>query len=228
MPWIEALDLGPLWLSLRLALVTTAVLLLISPPLAWWLATGTSRLRPVVEALTALPLVLPPTVLGFYLLILMSPTAPLGAAWVALTGQTLTFSFTGLVIASILYSLPFAVQPLQTAFRAIGAAPMEAAASLGAGPVDAFLTVAAPLASRGFLTAAVLSFAHTLGEFGVVLMVGGNIPERTRVISIAIYEHVETLTYDQAHLLSAGLLLLSFLLLLPVYVVNRGRPLHAV
>ena len=185
-----------------------------------------SRLAPAVEAVTALPLVLPPTVLGFYLLLVFNPTAPLGSFWVSLTGQTLTFSFAGLVLASLLYSLPFTVQPLQSAFTTLGRAPLEAAASLGAGPLDAFLTVAAPLAIRGYLTAAVLTFAHTLGEFGVVLMVGGNIPGQTRVISIAIYEEVETLDYVSAHLLSGILLALSFLILLALYVLNardRGR-----
>ncbi|MCB2124158.1 MAG: molybdate ABC transporter permease subunit [Rhodobacteraceae bacterium] len=219
-------DLAPLWLTLRLAAVVTALLLVLGTPLAWWLARTRSRLAPAVEAVTALPLVLPPTVLGFYLLLVFNPTAPLGSFWVSLTGQTLTFSFAGLVLASLLYSLPFTVQPLQSAFTTLGRAPLEAAASLGAGPLDAFLTVAAPLAIRGYLTAAVLTFAHTLGEFGVVLMVGGNIPGQTRVISIAIYEEVETLDYVSAHLLSGILLALSFLILLALYVLNardRGR-----
>lgn len=217
-------DLTPLWLTLRLAAVVTALLLFIGTPLAWWLSRSRSRLAPVVEAVTALPLVLPPTVLGFYLLLAFNPEAPLGAFWVSLTGQTLTFSFAGLVLASVLYSLPFTVQPLQAAFTALGRAPMEAAASLGAGPLDAFLTVAVPMTLRGYLTAAVLTFAHTLGEFGVVLMVGGNIPGETRVISIAIYEEVETLDYATAHLLSGLLLALSFLILLALYRLNaRGR-----
>ncbi len=219
-------DLAPLWLTLRLAAVVTALLLVLGTPLAWWLARTRSRLAPAVEAVTALPLVLPPTVLGFYLLLVFNPTAPLGSFWVSLTGQTLTFSFAGLVLASLLYSLPFTVQPLQSAFTTLGRAPLETAASLGAGPLDAFLTVAAPLAIRGYLTAAVLTFAHTLGEFGVVLMVGGNIPGQTRVISIAIYEEVETLDYVSAHLLSGILLALSFLILLALYVLNardRGR-----
>lgn len=219
-------DLAPLWLTLRLAAVVTALLLVLGTPLAWWLARTRSRLAPAVEAVTALPLVLPPTVLGFYLLLVFNPTAPLGSFWVSLTGQTLTFSFAGLVLASLLYSLPFTVQPLQSAFTTLGRAPLEAAASLGAGPLDAFLTVAAPLAIRGYLTAAVLTFAHTLGEFGVVLMVGGNIPGQTRVISIAIYEEVETLDHVSAHLLSGILLALSFLILLALYVLNardRGR-----
>jgi molybdate transport system permease protein len=219
-------DLGPLWLTLHLALITTAVLVVLGTPLAWWLAHTRSRAKPVVEALTALPLVLPPTVLGFYLLVLLNPTAPIGALWVSLTGSTLTFAFSGLVVASVLYSLPFTVQPLQATFEAIGRGPLEAAATLRATPLDAFLTVASPMALRGYVTAAVLSFAHTIGEFGVVLMVGGNIPGRTKVISIAIYEHVETIDYAAAHLLSAGLLVFSFLVLLAVYTLNRRFPLH--
>lgn len=219
-------DLGPLWLTLRLALTTTAILLAIGTPLAWWLATTRSRVKPVLEAVTALPLVLPPTVIGFYLLIALNPSSPIGALWVTVTGDTLTFSFTGLVIASIVYSMPFMVQPLQSAFEAIGREPMEAAASLRAAPLDAFVNVAMPLAGRGFLTASVLTFAHTIGEFGVVLMVGGNIPNRTQVISIAIYEHVETLRYEEAHVLSAGLLIFSFCVLFFVYAFNRRRPLH--
>lgn len=219
-------DLGPVWLTAHLAGVTTLVLLLLGTPLAWWLARTRARAKAVVEAVTALPLVLPPTVLGFYLLILLSPAAPLGGWWVAVTGETLTFSFTGLVVASVIYSLPFAVQPLQSAFESVGRGPVEAAASLGASPLDAFFSVVVPLAGRGFLTAAVLTFAHTLGEFGVVLMVGGNIPGETRVVSIAIYEHVETLRYAEAHVLAGGMLVVSFLVLLLVYGVNRRNPLH--
>ncbi|MDH5452912.1 MAG: molybdate ABC transporter permease subunit [Paracoccaceae bacterium] len=215
-------DLEPLWLTLKLAATVTLLLLLLGTPLAIWLARSRSRLRPVVEAITALPLVLPPTVLGFYLLLVFNPNAPLGAFWVTATGNTLTFSFVGLVIASLIYSLPFTVQPLQTAFSALGRDPAEAAASLGAGPLDAFLTVIAPLAARGYLTAAVLTFAHTIGEFGIVLMVGGNIPGQTRVISIAIYEQVETLDYASAHVLSGLLLGFSFLTLVALYTIN-GR-----
>ncbi len=214
------------WLTLQLAGITTALLLVLAMPLAWWLAGTTSRLRPVVEALTAMPLVLPPTVLGFYLLILMSPGSPIGAFWVTLTGEALTFSFSGLVIASVFYSLPFAVQPLQGAFQSVGRGMMEAAATLGASRWDAFRSVALPLARRGVLTAAVLSFAHTVGEFGVVLMVGGNIPGRTRLISIEIYSAVETLDYASAHLLSGGLLVFSFIVLTIVYVMN-GRGARA-
>ena len=219
-------DLGALWLTLRLALVTTSILVPLATPLAWWLATTRSRFRPALEATTALPLVLPPTVLGFYLLVLLNPGSFLGGLWVELTGDTLAFSFAGLVVASLVYSLPFAVQPLQTAFAGVGREPMEAAASLGAAPLDAFVSVAVPLSARGFLTAAVLTFAHTIGEFGVVLMVGGNIPGRTRVISISIYEQVETLRYAEAHVLSAGLIVFSFFVLLVVYAVNRRAVLH--
>jgi molybdate transport system permease protein len=219
-------DLGPLWLTAQLAAVTTAILLLLGTPVAWWLAHTRSRAKPVVEAITALPLVLPPTVLGFYLLIMLSPKSAIGGFWLQITGTTLTFSFLGLVVASAFYSLPFTVQPLQAAFEAIGRTPLEAAAMLRAGPLDRFFSVAAPLAGRGFLTASVLTFAHTIGEFGVVLMVGGNIPGETKVISIAIYEHVETIRYADAHLLSAGLLAFSFLVLLLVYAVNRRFPVH--
>jgi len=195
-------------------------------PLAWWLAGTASRIKPVVEALTAMPLVLPPTVLGFYLLILMSPASPVGAFWVTLTGESLTFSFSGLVIASVFYSLPFAVQPLQGAFQSVGRGMMEAAATLGASRWDAFRSVALPLSRRGVLTATVLSFAHTVGEFGVVLMVGGNIPGQTRLISIEIYSAVETLDYASAHLLSGGLLVFSFIVLTIVYRMN-GRGVWA-
>lgn len=218
------LDLGPLWLTLQLAAITTVLLLILGTPLAWWLAQTKSHAKPVVEALTALPLVLPPTVLGFYLLVLFSPNSTFGAFWVQVTGETLTFSFTGLVMASMLYSLPFTVQPLQSAFESIGPKPLEAAAMLRASPLDRFATVAAPMAKRGFLTATVLSFTHTLGEFGVVLMVGGNIPGKTKVISIAIYEHVETINYADAHVLSAILLVFSFVTLLLVYSLNRQFP----
>ncbi len=222
------MDLGPVWISLKLASVTVVVLILIGTPLAWWLAFTRSKSRAIVEALVALPLVLPPTVLGFYLLILLGPAGPIGSFWVQLTGDTLTFSFLGLVIASVLYSFPFAVQPLQSAFESVGRAPLEAAATLGASPIDAFVRVASPLALRGYVTAVVLGFAHTLGEFGVVLMVGGNIPGVTKVVSIAIYEQVETLTYSQAHYLSAGLLAFSFVVLLSVYVINRRIPINRI
>jgi molybdate transport system permease protein len=211
--------------TIELAAVTVAVLLIIGAPLAYWLAFTQVRAKPIIEALVAMPLVLPPTVLGFYLLVLFGPQNPIGAMWLTLTGKTLAFSFSGLVVASIIYSLPFVVQPLQQAFAQMGRAPLEAAATLGAAPADAFFTVAAPLALRGFVTAVVLGFAHTVGEFGVVLMVGGNIPGETRLISIAIYESVETLDYREAHILSVGLLIFSFLVLLAVFLLNRRLPL---
>jgi len=220
------IDFGPLFLTLYLAIIVTIILLLIGTPLAWWLATTRSKFKPFTEALTALPLVLPPTVLGFYLLILFNPNSAIGSFWVSLTGESLTFSFTGLVIASVIYSLPFMVQPLQTAFESVGSDLREAAASLRASPRDTFFNIVAPLSKRGFLTASILTFAHTLGEFGVVLMVGGNIPGRTKVMSIAIYEHVETLQYGQAHILSAILLGLSFCVLLFIYIFNRRHPVH--
>ncbi|HHI71090.1 MAG TPA: molybdate ABC transporter permease subunit [Rhodobacteraceae bacterium] len=215
------MDIWPaIWLSVQLASLTMLLLLLIATPLAWWLTRTRTPLRSLIEALVALPLVLPPTVLGFYLLVLMSPDNVLGNVWLRLTGDTLAFSFAGLLIASVLYSLPFAVQPLQTAFQSVGAGVMEAATTLGAGPWDVFRSIVMPLSRRGFLTAMVLSFAHTLGEFGVVLMVGGNIPGKTRVISIEVFNAVETLDYTTAHKLSAGLLVFSFLVLVFVYVIN--------
>ena len=222
---MSELELGPVWLSLQLAAVTVVVLLLLATPLAWWLAFTRARARFVIEAVVALPLVLPPTVLGFYLLILLGPAGGIGRFWAALSDSTLTFSFAGLVIASVIYSFPFAVQPLQAAFEGVGRAPLEAAATLGATPLQAFLRVASPAAIRGYVSALVLSFAHTLGEFGVVLMVGGNIPGRTKVISIAVYEHVEKLEYSQAHALAAGLLVFSFLVLVCIYALNRRVPL---
>jgi molybdate transport system permease protein len=214
-------DLEPLWLSLRLAAVTTVLLLALGTPLAWWLSRTRTWLRAPLEAIVALPLVLPPTVLGFYLLLALGPHGPLAALWGALGVAPPVFSFSGLVIGSVLYSLPFAVQPLQAAFEGVGGLPLEAAASLGAGPLDRFLTVALPLSRRGFVTAATLGFAHTLGEFGVVLMIGGNIPGKTRVVSIAIYDHVENLDYGPAHRLSLLLLLFSFSVLWTVFVLNR-------
>ena len=217
---------GPLLLTLLLAASTTVILLVLGTPLAWWLTVTRSRLKPVVEAVTALPLVLPPTVLGFYLLVVMSPASPVGKLWVEATGEALTFSFSGLVAASVVYSLPFMVQPLASAFKTVGRAPMEAAASLRASPLNAFFAVAVPLSAQGFLTAVVLTFAHTVGEFGVVLMVGGNIPGRTKVVSIAVYEHVETLRYAEAHALSAGLALFAFCVLSIVYSFNRGFSVH--
>lgn len=223
---MELPDLGPLLLTVRLAVITTLILLIIGTPIAWWLAFTRSRLRAVVEAITALPLVLPPTVLGFYLLIFLSPNAFLGGLWLSVTGSTLTFSFIGLVVASVFYSLPFMVQPLQGAFESVGQRPLEAAASLRASRLDAFFSVATPMALRGYLTATVLTFAHTIGEFGVVLMVGGNIPGATKVVSIQIYEEVETINYAAAHSLAAILLVFSFTVLLAVYTFNRRFPVH--
>ncbi|MEC9346512.1 MAG: molybdate ABC transporter permease subunit [Pseudomonadota bacterium] len=218
-------DFGPLWLTVHLAGITTLILLLVGTALGWWLAMTRSRIRPVIEALVTLPLVLPPTVLGFYLLVLFSPGSAIGGLVLQATGTTLAFSFSGLVVASVIYSLPFAVQPLQAAFEAIGHAPLEAAASLRAGPFDTFINVVLPLAARGYLVAAVLAFAHTIGEFGVVLMVGGNIPGETRLISVAIYEYVETIDYASAHVLSGIMLAFSFSVLLLVYGLNRSlRP----
>lgn len=206
--------------TLALAGMTVVILLLVATPVAWWLANARGRWKAVAEAFVALPLVLPPTVMGFYLLILLGPAGAIGSWWVELTGTTLAFSFTGLVIASAVHSLPFAVQPLQNAFEAVGRERMETAASLRASPWDAFFTLALPLSIRGYVTAAVLTFAHTLGEFGVLLMVGGNIPGETRVISIAIYEHVEVLDYAAAHRLAGLLLVVAFVILLSVYLTN--------
>lgn len=214
-------DLMALWITLQLAGITTVILLIIGTPLAWWLARSQFRFKVMIEAVVALPLVLPPTVLGFYLLITLGPQGPVGSLMQTLGGQSLAFTFTGLVIGSVFYSLPFVVQPLQAAFSAIGHRPLEVAATLRASPLDRFFTIAVPLARPGYLTAAVLGFAHTVGEFGVVLMIGGNIPGETQVLSIAIYDHVDALEYGQAHWLAGGLLLLSFLLLLAVYSVNR-------
>jgi molybdate transport system permease protein len=214
-------DIAALFVTLRLATLTTLILLVVGTPMAWWLARSRARWKFLVEALVALPLVLPPTVLGFYLLLVLGPRGPVGGLTEALGGGALAFTFTGLVVGSVFYSLPFVVQPLQDAFSSVGRRPMEVAATLGASPVDRFFTVAVPLARPGFLTAAVLGFAHTVGEFGVVLMIGGNIPGETQVLSIAIYDHVEALEYGHAHLLAAGLLVLSFLLLVVVYGLNR-------
>ena len=215
------MNLGPLWLSVQLATITMLLLLLIATPLGWWLARTRSRARPVIQAIVALPIVLPPTVMGFYLLILLGPAGAIGAWWLELTGSALTFSFAGLVIASCIYSLPFAVQPIMSAFEAVKQSDLEAAWTLGANKRDAFFSVALPQSTRGYLNAAVLSFAHTLGEFGVVLMVGGNIPGETRVISIDIYDQVESLNYAAAHQLSAVLLMFAFAVLLLMFVINR-------
>lgn len=213
-------DLTAILLTVRLALVTTVLLLLIATPIAWWLARGRSNLRTVIGAIVTLPLVLPPAVIGFYLLVLLGPDGPLGKLTQQLGLGLLPFTFSGLVVASVIYSMPFVVQPIQQAFAAMGERPMEAAATLRASPLNAFLTVALPLARPGFITAAVLGFAHTVGEFGVVLMIGGNIPGKTQVLSMAIYNHVEALEYQSAHWLAGGMLCFSFLVLLLLY--SRG------
>ncbi|MET0071661.1 MAG: molybdate ABC transporter permease subunit [Candidatus Thiodiazotropha sp.] len=215
-------DWQPVWLTLKLAATTTLLLLIIGTPIAWWLARTHAWYRQALSAVVALPLVLPPTVLGFYLLIMLAPDGPVGRLTQSLGIGSLAFTFEGLVFASMLYSLPFVVQPLQNAFEALGPRPAEVAATLRASPWDRFMTVVIPLARPGFLTAAVLAFAHTVGEFGVVLMIGGNIPGETRVLSVAIYDYVETLEYEQAHLLAAGMLGFSFLVLMTLYLVN-GR-----
>lgn len=218
---LSASNLAALAMTLKLALVTTGVLLVIGTPLAWWLANTRRRFKAVVEALVALPLVLPPTVLGFYLLILLGAQSPLRGVLDAMRIPPLAFTFTGLVVGSVVYSLPFVVQPLQAAFTAVGRMPLEVAATLRAAPLDRFFSVVVPLARPGFITAAILGFAHTLGEFGVVLMIGGNIPGRTRVASIAIYDHVESLEYAEAHWLAGTLLGASFFMLLTVYAFNH-------
>jgi len=212
---------APLWLSVQLAGITTVLLIIIATPVAWWLARSNSRWKSVVQTIVAMPIVLPPTVMGFYLLIVLGPAGAVGGWWVELTGSALTFSFTGLVIASCFYSLPFAVQPLVTAFESLGNSKLEAAWTLGATRMDAFFSIALPLSIRGYLSAVALSFAHTLGEFGVVLMVGGNIPGETRVISIAIYDQVESLNYAAAHQLSAVLIIVAFVALFTMFFVNR-------
>lgn len=210
-------------LTLELAALTTLLLLIVATPLAWWLARSPSRWRAPVSALVTLPLVLPPTVLGFYLLVLMGPNGWLGQLTQAFGWGLLSFSFTGLLIGSIFFSLPFAVQPLQHAFESLGARPLEVAATLRARPLDAFFTVALPQAKGGVLTAAILSFAHTVGEFGVVLMIGGNIPGQTRVVSTQIYGHVEAMEYTQAHWLAGGMVLFSFGVLLVLAGLRRGQ-----
>lgn len=221
---IPAEDLSAIGLTLRLASITTVLLLLLSTPLAWWLARSRSRWRSGIAALVALPLVLPPSVLGFYLLISLGPQGWGGQFTQWLGIGLLPFSFSGLILGSVVYSLPFAVQPLQYAFEAIGERPLEVAATLRAGPWDTFLTVVLPLARPGFVTAAVLSFAHTVGEFGVVLMLGGNIPGQTRVVSVQIYDHVEALQYGQAHALAALMVAFSFAILLALNLTHRKQP----
>jgi molybdate transport system permease protein len=221
---LTASDLQAIWLTFRLATATTAVLLVLALPIAWWLAHTRSRWSALVGAVVALPLVLPPTVIGFYLLVVFGPQGWGGQLTQSLGIGLLPFTFGGLLVASVLYSLPFAVQPLQHAFEAVGRRPMEAAAMLRASPLDAFFTVALPLARPGLVTAAIITFAHTVGEFGVVLMIGGNIPEKTRVVSTQIYGHVEALEYAQAHWLSAAMLAFSFAVLLALGLVTRRTP----
>ncbi len=214
---LDSVDLAAIWLTFKLASVTTLILLLLGTPIAWWLARTTSRMKGPIGAVVALPLVLPPTVLGFYLLVAMGPNGFIGQITQSLGLGTLPFTFAGLVVGSVFYSLPFVVQPLQNAFEAIGERPLEAAATLRASPWDTFFSVVLPLARPGFITASILGFAHTVGEFGVVLMIGGNIPGQTRVVSVQIYDHVEAMEYAQAHWLAGGMLLFSFLVLLMLY-----------
>lgn len=218
---MEAISLEPVWLSLELAVVTTVVLLALSTPLAWWLARSKSVWRAPVGAVVTLPLVLPPSVMGFYILVVLGSHGPLGQFTQSMGWGLLTFTFPGLVIGSLVYSLPFAVQPLQGAFEALGDRPMEVAATLGAKPLDAFFSVVLPLVRPGVFTATVLTFAHTIGEFGVVLMIGGNIPGKTQVVSTEIYTFVEAMEYDKAHILAGGMLVFSFVVLLALSFLNR-------
>jgi len=214
-------DISALLVTIKLASITTVILILIGTPIAWWLSQTRFKFKAVIEAIIALPLILPPTVLGFYLLMTLGTNGPIGNFLESLGGSSIAFTFTGLVVGSVIYSLPFVVQPLQNSFGSIGNQPMEVAATLGASKLDRFFTVAVPLARSGFITASVLGFAHTVGEFGVVLMIGGNIPGETGVLSIAIYDHVEAMEYGQAHILAGGLLVLSFIMLLVVYIFNH-------
>ncbi|EKS69411.1 MULTISPECIES: molybdate ABC transporter permease subunit [Caballeronia] len=223
---LDSADLQAITLTLKLASLTTVLLLVVGTPIAWWLTHTRSKLKGVVGAVVALPLVLPPTVIGFYLLVLMGPNGYVGKITQALGIGLLPFTFTGLVVGSVIYSMPFVVQPLQNAFEAIGRRPLEAAATLRAGPWDTFLTVALPLARPGIVTATILGFAHTVGEFGVVLMIGGNIPGRTRVVSVQIFDHVEALEYAQAHWLAGGMVIFSFVVLLLLYSGRRSVTAH--
>ncbi|MDE3735440.1 MULTISPECIES: molybdate ABC transporter permease subunit [Pseudomonas] len=221
---LDRTDLAAIWLTLELATLTTVLLLVVGTPIAWWLARTHSRLKGPVAAIVALPLVLPPTVIGFYLLVSMGPHGFIGQFTQSLGLGTLPFSFAGLVVGSVIYSMPFVVQPLQNAFTAIGPRPLEVAATLRASPWDTFFSVVLPLARPGFVTASILGFAHTVGEFGVVLMIGGNIPEKTRVVSVQIFDHVEAMEYAQAHWLAGGMLLFSFLILLALNTSRRLKP----
>ena len=218
---LNELDFSAIIVTIKLAIVSTSILILIGTPIAWWLSQTKFKFKAVFEAIIALPLILPPTVLGFYLLITLGSNGPIGNLLESLGGSSIAFTFTGLVIGSVIYSMPFVVQPLQNSFSSVGRKPLEVAATLGASKIDRFFSVAVPLSRSGFITAAVLGFAHTVGEFGVVLMIGGNIPGETGVVSIAIYDHVEAMEYGQAHWLAGGLLATSFLMLLFVYIINR-------
>ena len=218
---LNELDFSAIIVTIKLAIVSTSILILIGTPIAWWLSQTKFKFKAVFEALIALPLILPPTVLGFYLLITLGSNGPIGKLLESLGGSSIAFTFTGLVVGSVIYSMPFVVQPLQNSFSSVGRKPLEVAATLGASKIDRFFSVAVPLSRSGFITAAVLGFAHTVGEFGVVLMIGGNIPGETGVVSIAIYDHVEAMEYGQAHWLAGGLLATSFLMLLFVYIINR-------
>lgn len=213
-------DYAAIWLTLKLATIVTVVLMLVGTPIAWWLARTRSRLKGMVGAVVALPLVLPPSVIGFYMLVVMGPHGPLGQLTEAMGLGLLAFTFPGLVVASVVYSLPFVVQPIQNAFEAVGERMLEVAATLRASPWDAFWSVAVPLAKPGFLSGAILGFAHTVGEFGIVLMIGGNIPDKTRVVSVQIYDHVEALEYVEAHWLAGGMVLFSFLVLFALYTLS--------
>ena len=220
---LSSADFAAIWLTLKLASLTTAILLVVGTPIALWLARTPSRWRGPVGAIVALPLVLPPTVIGFYLLLALGPHGFIGQFTQSIGLGTLTFSFSGLVLGSVIYSMPFVVQPLQNAFIAIGKRPLEVAATLRANPWDTFFSVILPLAKPGFITAAILGFAHTVGEFGVVLMIGGNIPHKTRVVSVQIYDHVEALEYAQAHWLAGAMLIFSFLVLLALYSSRKTK-----
>jgi len=218
---LNELDFSAIIVTIKLAIVSTSILILIGTPIAWWLSQTKFKFKAVFEAIIALPLILPPTVLGFYLLITLGSNGPIGKLLESFGGSSIAFTFTGLVVGSVIYSMPFVVQPLQNSFSSVGIKPLEVAATLGSSKIDRFFSVAVPLSRSGFITAAILGFAHTVGEFGVVLMIGGNIPGETGVVSIAIYDHVEAMEYGQAHWLAGGLLATSFLMLLFVYIINR-------